>query len=73
MKRVFANLAAEPTAIGALVSTTLPALVALGVVTVDAQTIGVIVVAINGIVAGVVRMFVTPAALPSASAEAPAG
>lgn len=71
MKHVIVRLSAEPTAVGALFSTILPALVALGVLTMDAETIGILVVAVNAVVAFVVRMLVTPATAPPDTAPAP--
>jgi hypothetical protein len=55
-------LAREPAAIGTLVASVLPALVALQIISIDEQAIGVLVVAINAIAAFFVRMVVSPAA-----------
>jgi hypothetical protein len=63
--RTFTNsLAREPAALGALVASVLPALVALQVLSIDNQTIGVLAVAINAIVGFAVRMFVAPTGAP---------
>jgi hypothetical protein len=60
MQRVLALLRAEPAALGTVVASVLPALVALGVFGMKDQTIGVLVVAINAVVGFLVRLSVTP-------------
>ena len=60
MRQFLHRLAAEPAAIGSLMASVLPALVALGLITLDAEAIGVLVVAVNTIVGFAVRMFVSP-------------
>jgi hypothetical protein len=62
MHKILHRLAAEPAAVGSLLASVLPALVALGLITLDAEAIGVLVVAVNTIVAFAVRMLVFPAA-----------
>jgi hypothetical protein len=64
MRNFTDRLAREPAAIGTLVASVLPALVALQVLSVDEQTIGVLVVAVNAVVGFAVRMFVTPVGAP---------
>jgi len=54
------RLAAEPAALGTLVASMLPAFVALGLVDMPAETIGVLVVAINALTGFGIRMFVAP-------------
>jgi len=67
----FANsLAREPAALGTLVASVLPALVALQVVSVNEQTIGVLVVAVNAIIGFFVRMVVEPA-IPATNVPQP--
>jgi hypothetical protein len=61
MSRILQRLALEPTAVGALVASILPALVAFGVVHIDQQTIAVLVVAVNATLGFFLRMLVTPA------------
>jgi hypothetical protein len=58
---VLQRLAREPAAGGTLVASVLPALVALGIVSIDEKTIGVLVVAVNAVVGFILRTFVTPA------------
>ena len=60
------RLAAEPAALGTLVASVLPAFVALGLLDMPAETIGVLVVAINALAGFGIRMFVAP--LPTAAA-----
>ena len=57
---ILQRIAAEPAALGTLVASVLPAFVALGVLKMDAETIGVLVVAINGISGFGIRMLVAP-------------
>jgi hypothetical protein len=64
------RLAAEPAALGTLVASVLPAFVALGVLSLPAETIGVLVVAINALTGFGIRLFVAP--LPTATATATA-
>jgi hypothetical protein len=60
MRQILHRLAAEPAAVGSLLASVLPALVALGLITLDAEAIGVLVVAVNTIVGFAVRMLVLP-------------
>lgn len=60
MGSILQRLAGEPAATGTLVASILPALVALGVVSMDEQTIAILVVAVNALVGFAVRLFVTP-------------
>ena len=60
------RVAAEPAALGTLLASVLPAFVALGVLSMDAETIGVLVVAVNAISGFGIRLLVTPA--PTAKA-----
>ena len=64
------RIAAEPAAFGTLVASVLPALVALGIFTMDAETIGVLVVAVNALTGFGIRMLVAPA--PRSTAVSPA-
>ena len=64
------RMAAEPAALGTLLASVLPAFVVLGVFTMDAETIGVLVVAVNAFAGFGIRMLVSPA--PTAKAAAPA-
>jgi hypothetical protein len=61
MRQILNRLATEPAAVGSLMASVLPALVALGLITLDAEAIGVLVVAVNTIVGFAVRMLVLPA------------
>ena len=74
--KILQRLAAEPAAFGTLLSSVLPALVVLHVVALDAETIGVLVVAVNAISGFAVRMLVAPTATAqgtqSAQGTAPA-
>ena len=69
MRTFKTSLAREPAAFGTLVASVLPALVALQVLSVDEQTIGVLVVAVNAVVGFAVRMFVTPDSPPVKAAQ----
>jgi hypothetical protein len=69
MRLVMQRLAAEPAAVGTLIASVLPAFVALGVISLDAETIGILVVAVNTLVGFAVRMAVAPSA---ATGTAPA-
>ena len=60
MRSIPNRLAAEPAAIGSLMASVLPALVALQLISLDAESIGVLVVAVNTIVAFALRVVVTP-------------
>ena len=60
MRSILNRLAAEPAAIGSLLASVLPALVALRLISLDAEAIGVLVVAVNTIVAFALRIVVTP-------------
>lgn len=68
MRQTLNRLAAEPAAVGSLLASVLPALVALGLISLDAEAIGVLVVAVNTIVGFAVRMLVLPAAQQDALA-----
>jgi hypothetical protein len=57
---VLQRLAREPTAVGTVVASVLPALVALRLVSMDEQAIGVVVVAVNAVAGFALRMLVTP-------------
>jgi hypothetical protein len=70
MRHILDRLATEPAAIGSLMASVLPALVALGLISLDAEAIGVLVVAVNTIVAFAVRMLVAPVAPQKALAGA---
>jgi hypothetical protein len=56
------RLAAEPAAVGSLLASVLPALVALNMIDLDAESIGVLVVAVNTLVGFALRLVVAPAA-----------
>ena len=72
MRQILDRLAAEPAALGSLLASILPALVAVGLITLDAEAIGVLVVAVNTIVGFAVRMLVLPTAPQKALAAAEA-
>ena len=72
MSGTLQRLAREPAAIGAIVASVLPALVALGVLTLDEQAIGALVVAVNTSVGVVVRLVVTPSAAQVGTSAPPA-
>jgi hypothetical protein len=76
MRRFLDRLAREPAALGTLFSSVLPAMVVLGIVAMDAETIGVLVVAVNAISGFAIRMLVAPnaavATVPAAVAAVPA-
>jgi hypothetical protein len=61
MRQLIHRLASEPAAFGTLVASVLPALVALGLISLDPETIGVLVVAVNTVVGFAIRMLVAPA------------
>ena len=63
---ILQRIAAEPAAFGTLVASVLPALVALGFFSMDAEQIGVLVVAVNAVTGFGIRMLVAP--LPRARA-----
>jgi hypothetical protein len=69
MSRILQRLALEPTAVGALLASVLPALVAFGVLQMDQQTIAVLVVAVNATIGFFLRTLVTPLAASPAPAE----
>jgi hypothetical protein len=69
MRTFTKSLSREPAALGTLVASVLPALVALQVLSIDNQTIGFLVVAINAIVGFGVRMFVAPTGGPDPGAQ----
>jgi hypothetical protein len=58
--RIIDRLAQEPAAIGTVVASVLPALVVLGLVSLDEQAIGVLVVAVNAVTGFAVRLLVAP-------------
>jgi len=62
MRQILNRLAAEPAAVGTLLASVLPALVALKLLQLDAETIGVLVVAVNTVVGFAIRMLVAPTA-----------
>jgi hypothetical protein len=70
------RLSAEPAALGTLVASVLPAFVALGVLHMPAETIGVLVVAVNALAGFGIRMLVAPlpatATATTSTAPAPA-
>jgi hypothetical protein len=59
---ILQRLAAEPAALGTLLASVLPAFVVIGVLSMDAETIGVLVVAVNAITGFGIRLLVTPSA-----------
>jgi hypothetical protein len=61
LKKVLKRVAQEPALVGGFVTTILPALVVLGVVTLNEQQIAAVLVIVNAIVALSVRLLVTPA------------
>jgi hypothetical protein len=61
MRTILTRLAAEPAAVGSLTASVLPALVALRLITLDAEEIGVLVVAVNTLVGFGLRIVVAPA------------
>jgi hypothetical protein len=61
MRPILNRLSAEPAALGTVAASVLPAMAALHVITLDAEEIGVLVVAVNGIVGFALRVLVTPA------------
>jgi len=63
--RILRRLAREPAAVGVLAASTLPAMTALGVISLDEQQIAVLVVGVNSVVGFVVRFAVSPTAQPS--------
>ena len=65
---ILQRIAVEPAAFGTLIASVLPAFVALGVLHMDAETIGVLVVAVNALTGFAIRMLVAP--LPPARARA---
>ncbi len=73
MRPFLTRLAAEPAAVGSLLASVLPALVALRLIDLDAEAIGVLVVAVNTIVGFAIRLAVAPVApARAAAAEASA-
>jgi hypothetical protein len=62
------RLAREPAALGTLVASILPALVALRLVSLDAEAIGVLVVAVNTIIGFLIRFLVAPTAASAGAA-----
>jgi hypothetical protein len=65
------RLAREPAAFGTLVASLLPALVALGLISLDAEAIGVLVVAVNTLVGFAIRLLVAPTSSSAAAATSP--
>lgn len=70
MHLILQRVAVEPAAFGTLIASLLPAFVALGVFSMDAETIGVLVVAVNTLTGFGIRMLVAPA--PRSTEVAPA-
>jgi hypothetical protein len=66
------RLSAEPAALGTLVASVLPAFVALGLLHMPAETIGVLVVAVNALAGFGIRMLVAPLPAATSTAAAPA-
>jgi hypothetical protein len=66
---ILQRLAREPAAIGTALASVLPALVVLDLVSLDEQSIGVLVVAINAIVGLAVRVLVAPTRSPTDPAQ----
>jgi hypothetical protein len=64
MRTIIDRLAYEPAAIGTVLASVLPALVVLGVLSIDAQAIGILVVAVNAVVGFTVRLLVAPSTQP---------
>jgi hypothetical protein len=60
MRTIIDRLAGEPAAVGTVLASVLPALVALELVSIDEQAIGVIVVAVNAVIGFIVRLLVAP-------------
>ena len=60
MRRLIDLLQREPAAIGTLVGSVLPALVLVGVLSVDEKAVAGLVVAVNAIVGFAVRLTVAP-------------
>jgi hypothetical protein len=60
MQTILKRIAAEPTMIGTAVASVLPALVAVGVIGLDAEAIGMLVVAVNTLIGVAVRLLVEP-------------
>jgi hypothetical protein len=69
MRTIMERLAREPAAVGTVVASVLPALAALGVISLDEQGIGLLVVAINAVVGFAVRLLVEPASAQPASSQ----
>jgi hypothetical protein len=69
MKRFLDRLTREPAALGTLMASVMPALVVLGVLTLDAEQIGVLVVAVNAITGFAIRMLVAPMPAPARRAR----
>jgi hypothetical protein len=70
MTPILQRIAVEPAAVGTLIASVLPAFVALGVFSMDAETIGVLVVAVNAFTGFGIRMLVAPS--PRSTVSAPA-
>jgi hypothetical protein len=69
MQTIMKRLAREPAAVGTLLASVLPALVALGVISLDEQTIGLLVVAVNAVVGFAVRLLVEPTSTQPATPQ----
>jgi hypothetical protein len=69
--RIIDRLAQEPAAVGTVVASVLPALVVLGLVSLDEQEIGVLVIAVNAVIGLAIRLLVTPATRPPAKRAQP--
>lgn len=61
MTQFLKRLQREPTAVGTLIGTTLPALVVLGVLRLDDHAIAALVIVVNALVGFAVRTLVSPA------------
>jgi hypothetical protein len=70
MNAILQRIAVEPAAFGTLIASVLPAFVALGVFSMDAETIGVLVVAVNAFTGFGIRMLVAPTPRSTAAAAA---
>jgi hypothetical protein len=70
VRPILQRLAAEPAAVGTTLASVLPALTALGIISLDGETVGILVVAVNALVGFGIRMVVAPL-IASAGAAAP--
>ena len=71
MRPILQRFAAEPAAVGTTLASVLPALTALGVISLDGETVGILVVAVNALVGFGIRMVVAPLLSTAAAAPAP--